>query len=537
MTLAMDVSPDLPEGWSRAAIRDVFKLNPPKPSANELESTTEVAFVPMPAVDADAGAITNPLVRTFAEVRKGFTSFRDNDVILAKITPCFENGKSAICRGLLNGLGFGSTEFHVLRCMGAVLPEYIYHYARQESFRREGAEKMTGSVGQKRVPADWISNVELPVPPLAEQRRIVAKVEELLARVNAARHRLAKVPIILKRFRQSVLATACSGQLTADWRNENKLTAVNIQSIETLRWAKVEATIKANSPLRPKKYLPVSVEIQPPTLDIPSTWAWVRPRHIADSSNRYALAIGPFGSSLKVDDYRSEGVPLVFVRNIRSGNFDDSKFVSKKKATELDAHMVVGGDVLVTKMGDPPGDTRCYPSSRVNAIITADCLKLTPEKKLVSSQFLEFAINSYNIRSQIVDLTMGVAQPKISLERFETVAIPLPPLVEQLEIVRRVETLFTMADKIESRLHAATARVEKITQAILTKAFRGELVPTEAELARQEGRDYEPASVLLDRIRAHRATESNGKSNRHRRPTRPSNGFATEAENKVGAQS
>ena len=167
----------------------------------------------MPAVDADARAITKPQVRPFVEVRKGFTSFRDNDVIVAKITPCFENGKAAICRGLMNGLGFGSTEFHVLRSTGAALPEYVYYFTDQESFRDDGAANMTGSVGQKRVPVSWLASVEIPLPPLAEQRRIVAKVEELFGRLNSARERLAKVPTLVKRFRKAVLAAACSGQL------------------------------------------------------------------------------------------------------------------------------------------------------------------------------------------------------------------------------------------------------------------------------------------------------------------------------------
>jgi len=208
----------LPERWTEAAINDVCELNPPKPVADSLAGGSEVTFVPMPAVDAEARAITRPQVRTFDEVRKGFTSFRDNDVILAKITPCFENGKAAICQGLLNGLGFGSTEFHVLRSSGAVLPEYVYRFVQQDSFLQDGKANMTGSVGQKRVPAAWLGSIDLPLPPLAEQRRIVAQVEALLARVQAARARLAKVPALLKRFRQSVLAGACSGQLTADWR-------------------------------------------------------------------------------------------------------------------------------------------------------------------------------------------------------------------------------------------------------------------------------------------------------------------------------
>ncbi len=167
----------LPEGWAGCRLPEVCTLNPPKPRTGELADDLPVTFVPMPAVDADRGGITAPQTRRFGEVRKGFTAFRNGDVIVAKITPCMENGKAAVARDLENAYGFESTEFHVLRPTAAILAEYVYHFVRQKSFRRDAAENMTGSVGQKRVPVDYFQTVEIPLPPLAEQERIVAKVE------------------------------------------------------------------------------------------------------------------------------------------------------------------------------------------------------------------------------------------------------------------------------------------------------------------------------------------------------------------------
>ena len=118
------MSDDLPEGWALVTLPKVCAINPPKPPPDALSPDAIVTFVPMPAVDAEQGAITAPTTRHFSKVRKGFTAFRDEDVIIAKITPCMENGKAAIARHLLNGVGFGSTEFHVLRSAGAVIPEY-----------------------------------------------------------------------------------------------------------------------------------------------------------------------------------------------------------------------------------------------------------------------------------------------------------------------------------------------------------------------------------------------------------------------------
>ena len=214
---------NLPEGWALVSASDVCEVNPRKHAADALPADALVTFAPMAAVDEDLGAITAPEDRPFGELRpKSYTPFAEGDVLLAKITPCMENGKAAVARGLTNGLGFGTTEFHVFRSTGAVVPEYLYHYIRQQSFRDDARTHMAGAVGQLRVPAEYVKRFKFPLPPLAEQERIVAKVEALLARVRSVRQRLDAVPGILKHFRQAVLAHACSGKLTEDWRDANE---------------------------------------------------------------------------------------------------------------------------------------------------------------------------------------------------------------------------------------------------------------------------------------------------------------------------
>jgi hypothetical protein len=158
---ATNTGGDLPHGWAASTLGEICQVNPSKPRRDEIAADAEVTFVPMPGVDANSGTIATPQIRGFDEVRKGFTAFRENDVIMAKITPCMENGKAAIAKGLRNGLGFGSTEFHVFRSRGAVLPEYVYYFIRQESFRSLAETEMTGSVGQKRVPADFVESAEI----------------------------------------------------------------------------------------------------------------------------------------------------------------------------------------------------------------------------------------------------------------------------------------------------------------------------------------------------------------------------------------
>lgn len=163
----------LPETWVEARLTDVCELNPRLAAYERLDDDAAVTFVPMSAVDETGGVISKPEVRTFVEVTKGYTNFRERDVLFAKVTPCMENGKAAIATGLENGLGFGSTEFHVLRPTEAVLPEYVFSFIRQQAFRDRAASAFVGTGGLQRVPPDFLTRVKLPLPTLPEQQRIV----------------------------------------------------------------------------------------------------------------------------------------------------------------------------------------------------------------------------------------------------------------------------------------------------------------------------------------------------------------------------
>ena len=166
-------------------IADVAMVNPRRESGiRSLHQDLEVSFVPMAAVDEETGTIGDALVRPLGTVRKGFTPFKQGDVIFAKITPCMQNGKSAVAHSLVNGLGFGSTEFHVLRPGPDVLPEWLWYIVRQKTFREEAQRHFRGSAGQQRVPASFIENHEIPLPSLEQQFRVVDRMHECLKRVN-----------------------------------------------------------------------------------------------------------------------------------------------------------------------------------------------------------------------------------------------------------------------------------------------------------------------------------------------------------------
>ena len=165
-------------GWGLTPLGSICCINPKKGQDLRLSSGVEVSFVPMPAV-TERGEIDATAVKEYDEVKTGFTYFAENDVLFAKITPCMENGKGAVARGLHNGLGFGSTEFHVLRPIsGKSNPYWIYTLTAFSHFREDAASNMTGSAGQRRVPASFLENYRVAVPPIELQEQFAAFVEQ-----------------------------------------------------------------------------------------------------------------------------------------------------------------------------------------------------------------------------------------------------------------------------------------------------------------------------------------------------------------------
>ncbi|MGU9047950.1 restriction endonuclease subunit S, partial [Clostridium perfringens] len=159
------------KGYGIKKLGEVTEVNPKKSEIKELDKDLIVSFVPMDRV-SEKGEFAPELSKPISEVYNGFTYFKDNDVLFAKITPCMENGKGAIAINLSNGIGFGSTEFHVLRPIkDNSNPYWIYHLTTLIEFRRLAERKMTGSAGQKRVPTDFLNNVEVVIPPIELQNQ------------------------------------------------------------------------------------------------------------------------------------------------------------------------------------------------------------------------------------------------------------------------------------------------------------------------------------------------------------------------------
>lgn len=182
------------EKWESGIIENYVTINP---SIRELlirpDDSLPVSFVPMPAVSDEFGCINQDIIRLYHEVKKGYTYFREQDVIFAKITPCMQNGKSAVATSLKNGIGFGSTEFHVLRSNGAILPEWLHLFLRRKNYLRKAEEHMQGAVGQQRLPESFLRETSISFPKAFDtQRAIVEEVMTKIKKSYSIKHKLTQ---------------------------------------------------------------------------------------------------------------------------------------------------------------------------------------------------------------------------------------------------------------------------------------------------------------------------------------------------------
>jgi len=295
--------------------------------------------------------------------------------------------------------------------------------------------------------------------------------------VDTCQQRLAKIPVLVKRFRQSVRAAACSGRLTADWREGN--TGGD---------------------------------------ELPVSWRWMPLEQLLP---RGGIFDGPFGSNLKSSDYTESGVRVIRLENVGQLRFIGEKetFVSRKKYETLGKHSVSEGDIIFASFISEEIRACVLPKLSTKAIAKADCFCLRPDAKLVNNKFLALQLVSQESYDTLFEEIHGATRPRINTTQLRKLEVRVCSLPEQQEIVHRVEVLFALADRMEIRLAEAQKRVNSITQSILAKTFRGELVPTESELAEAEGRSYESAEELLERIGNNRHTTPKKAKGRRRHET------------------
>ena len=491
-----------PPGWSKARIDQVAALNPNREGL-ELAPSDPVHFVPMAAVKEEFGGIDVSTTRPLHEVAKGYTVFRADDVIIAKITPCMENGKLAIIPRLDHGWAFGSTEFHVLRSTEVIRPLWLAHFLSQTQRRREAQRAMTGTAGQLRVPISWIAEQTIPIPPLSEQCRIVAKIEELFSDLDAGVAALERVRANLKRYRAAVLKAAVEGRLTEDWRAQNPDTEPasvlrkRILIERRNQWEKDQLAKFAQAGKQPpkgwqEKYQePLFLEPEDKR-ELPARWCFA---NVAQVSH-YAK----YGSSSKTSG-ATDGVPVLRMGNIQNGLLDlsDLKYLPEDH-DEFPDLLLRKGDLLFnrTNSAELVGKSAVYegapsPCSFASYLISVRALKGCDTRVLC------YYLNSLFGRAWIASVvSQQVGQANVNGTKLQALTFPLPTEGEQEEIIQEVERRFSIVDEIEAQVEANLKRAARLRQGILKRAFEGRLVP-------QDPKD-EPADKLLERIRQERQT-------------------------------
>jgi type I restriction enzyme S subunit len=405
----------------------------------------------------------------------------------------------------------------LMRLHPAVDPAFVQLAIQEKYLRGEISDYQTQTTNLRNLDfTDFLAGTVLRLAPRAEQARIVERAEELLTRVQVVRERLQRSRAVVKRFRQSILADATSGRLTEDWRDrsdppsDTEPSSAVLERVAAARRAAWEAAVKkaAVEGRRPGKP-PASLDPGPwlapdplPVPEIPEGWSLVPLQAV--------LRVIQYGTSLRAVKNLKNGVPMLRMGNIQDGKIDlsDLKMIDRKEAN-LPVFALRRGDILFNRTNSPElvGKAAVFDDDR-EAVFASYLVRLGCDELLVSSRYVCAWINSPWGRQWARTVrTDCVSQSNINASKLQTMPLPVPPLAEQEEIVRRMEALFLLADAIEGRLEAALAQVDRLPRTILERAFRGELVPTEAELARSEGREHEPAALLVERVLADRQQE------------------------------
>ena len=492
---------DLPDGWTWTTLEEVSELNP-RINKQSINDDLEVTFLPMKRVEELSGKIDLSETKQFSELkRKSYTPFRDGDILFAKVTPCMENGKIAIARDLKNGIGFGSTEFHVIRLLDKQSRQFFFFYFLQQKFRQEAKRAMTSGVGLLRVPTNYMRKVRLPLPPLLEQQAIIVKIEELFTKLDAGINALHKAQSQLKRYRQSVLKAAFEGKADRSVaggriRTNIEPAAVQLERILTERRKKWETEqleqmrAKEKMPKDDKRKAKYKEPVAPDMIELPKLpkgWTWATVEQLSTKIQ--------YGSSKKTDA-DSNGVPV-----LRMGNIVDGKIVLNnlkylpKEHNEFPELLLNKGDLLFnrTNSRELVGKTAVY-TGIPNPCSFASYLIRVRFHPRIDSMIVAYYINSVYGKDWILSVVSQQAgQANVNGTKLKLLAVPMPPGKEQQILVEKVKHHFSVVDEVEETITAELKRAEQLRQSILKKAFSGKLVP-------QDPND-EPASVLLERIK------------------------------------
>ncbi len=471
----------IPEGWIWTKIQHVADLNmgqsPPSSTYND-----EGTGLPFFQGKAEFGKVY-PTVRKYCSDPVKIAD--PNDILISVRAPV---GPTNLCE-VTSCIGRGLA---AIKANSATSTKFLlFFFKKIEPWLSLQGSGSTFTAINKNI----LNEIDFPLPPLAEQRRIVAKLDTAMQRVEASQARLEKLPGLLKQFRQAVLAAAVSGRLTEAWRAENPVQETGADLLARIReerraqWEEKQRAKQSDKQLIlndgwKQKYEEPAEPDKSELPELPEGWVY-------DS----------VGNSIKIIDYRGRTPPFSGdnqdIPHLRSSNVKRGKIIweglAYVSAETYDEFMTRGipnvGDVLLTTEA-PLGEVALVPDIKFS--LAQRMMILHPLAGL-DSQFLMFQFMSETIQTRLKERGTGTTVTGVSAKHFKPMAIAIPPLLEQEEIARQVTHYFELADAIEIRSEQVAATVEQLPQALLAKAFSGQLVP-------QDPND-EPASVLLERLR------------------------------------
>jgi type I restriction enzyme S subunit len=415
---------DIPVHWRWVQIQDVCEVNPWKPRGLERDPDAETCYLPMRAVDDVTGTITDPELRPFSKLKSGYTYFEEGDVLFAKITPSMENGKQAIARNLPGkfDFGFGSTEFHVLRPGPDVIAEWIHRFVRQPVVRKTAVRYFKGSSGHRRVPKEFVASLEIPLPPVDEQRQIMVRVDEVIEQIDAAR--------------------------TA--------TAVQVEAAEAL----------------PDAYLR---EI----FGSPEAEEWPT-RRLGEVADIHA---GLTKGRAKKDDLEYREMPYLRVANVQDGYLDLSEVKTiPASEEEIGECQLQYGDLLLTEGGDPDKLGRgTYWQNEISVCLHQNHIfRVRFDLDEFSPAYVSAQIGSrYGKKyfSSHAKKTTGIAT--INQTVLRNFPLKVLPFEKQSQIAEDYEEKKAATKQITEALEDQINAVDHLPASILRKAFRGQLLSTD----------------------------------------------------------
>ncbi|WP_460045672.1 restriction endonuclease subunit S [Pseudomonas sp. S2_H01] len=388
-------------------------------------------------------------------------TIRAGDIIVA-MSSGSKNVVGKAAQAVTNWNGSFGAFCGAIRPSSEINKRYFYYFTQSAEYRQR-VSTLSAGMNINNLKPSHFDEIKIPIAPLAEQTRIAAKLDELLAQIDTLKARIDSIPALLKRFRQSVLAAAVSGQLTEEWRSK-----------------KASADQLGNS-----TYPEVPLDL------------------LADFQNGFAF---------KSDWFSKTGdIQVAKIGNVRNGKVDlgnSPAFVSYEVGSEYQRFMTLEGDILLSMTGTKyKRDYGNACSAPAGILVNQRVGKLRPQRDKVDGRFLLLCLQTAGFREQFFSGETGqVSQGNVGSEHIKKCLIPSPPIEEQAEIVCRTAQLFAFAEQVEAKVVLAKSRVDHLAQSILAKAFRGELVP-------QDPND-EPASMLLERIKAQRAAMPKAKRGR-----------------------